>query len=231
VRIRKHDYDDIANQESRITPTIYRYNPDTDLTDQDVYTKLTPANRSLAVDKYTKSNKTFEIERLRVLTLNASLLTFFKECIEGVRNSSAAQYLKSEDWGKVLPEVTKVYGAISAPPAADVLQASLTSIAMSVDENIYTFMDRFQSLLANIYITFEAIEEVPQAERLSFAQVYQSCLYTTQTLLTHIILHSLTIYRCYCDYYLPLQTLAYIRWYTTSTRSTLLKIGRRHAHR
>ena len=83
VRIRKHDYDDIANQESRITPTIYRYHPDTDLTDHDVYTKLTPANRSLAVDKYTKSNKTFEIERLRVLTLNASLLTFFKECIEG----------------------------------------------------------------------------------------------------------------------------------------------------
>ena len=112
VRIRKHDYDDIANQESRITPSIQRYHPDTDLTDHDVYTKLTPANRSLAVDKYTKSNKTFEIERLRVLTLNASLLTFFKECIEGVSNSSAAQYIKSEDWGKVLPEVTKAYGAI-----------------------------------------------------------------------------------------------------------------------
>jgi hypothetical protein len=91
---------------------------------------------------------------------------------------SAVQYLKSEDWGKVLPEVTKAYGAISSPPAADALQASLTSIAMSVDENVYTFMDRFQSLLANIHITFEAIEEVPQAERLSFTQVYQSCLYT-----------------------------------------------------
>ena len=178
VRIRKHDYDDIANQESRMTPSIQRYHPDTDLTDQDVYTKLTPANRSLAIDKYTKSNKTFEVERLRVLTLNASLLTFFKECIEGVSNSSAAQHLKSEDWGKVLPEVTKAYGAISSPPAADALQASLTSIAMSVDETVYTFMDRFQSLLANIHITFEAIEEVPQAERLSFTQVYQSCLYT-----------------------------------------------------
>ena len=178
VRIRKHDYDDIANQESRMTPSIQRYHPDTDLTDQDVYTKLTPANRSLAIDKYTKSNKTFEVERLRVLTLNASLLTFFKECIEGVSNSSAAQYLKSEDWSKVLPEVTKAYGAISSPPAADALQASLTSIAMSVDETVYTFMDRFQSLLANIHITFEAIEEVPQAERLSFTQVYQSCLYT-----------------------------------------------------
>ena len=118
VRIRKHDYDDIANQESRITPSIQRYHPDTDLTDHDVYTKLTPANRSLAVDKYTKSNKTFEIERLRVLTLNASLLTFFKECIEGVSNSSVAQYIKSEDWGKVLPEVTKAYGAISSPPAS-----------------------------------------------------------------------------------------------------------------
>ena len=93
-------------------------------------------------------------------------------------NSSAAQYIKSEDWGKVLPEVTKAYGAISSPPAADALQASLTSIAMSVDETVYTFMDRFQSLLANIHITFEAIEEVPQAERLSFTQVYQSCLYT-----------------------------------------------------
>ena len=92
--IRKHDYDDIANEESRITPTIYRYHPDTDLTDHDVYTKLTPANRSLAVDKHTKSNKTFEIERLRVLTLNTSLLTFFKE---GVSNSSAAQYIKSKD--------------------------------------------------------------------------------------------------------------------------------------
>jgi len=172
VRIRKHDYGDIANEEARITPSIYRYHPDTDLTDHDVFTKLTPANRSLAVDKYTKSNKTFEIERLRVLTLNASLLTFFKECIEGVSNSSAAQYLKSEDWDKVLPEVTKAYGAISSPPAAESLQASLTSIAMSVDENVYTFMDRFQSLLANIHITFEAIEEVPQAERLSFAQVY-----------------------------------------------------------
>ena len=178
VRIRKHDYDDIANQESRMTPSIQRYHPDTDLTDQDVHTKLTPANRSLAIDKYTKSNKTFEVERLRVLTLNASLLTFFKECIEGVSNSSAAQHLKSEDWGKVLPEVTKAYGAISSPPAADALQASLTSIAMSVDETVYTFMDRFQSLLANIHITFEAIEEVPQAERLSFTQVYQSCLYT-----------------------------------------------------
>ena len=42
---------------------------------------------------------------------------------------------------------------------------------MSVDENVYTFMDR-------LHITFEAIEEIPQAERLSFAQVYQSCLYT-----------------------------------------------------
>ena len=178
VRIRKHDCDDIANQESRITPSIQRYHPDTDLTDHDVYTKLTPANRSLAVDKYTKSNKTFEIERLRVLTLNASLLTFFKECIEGVSNSSAAQYIKSEDWGKVLPEVTKAYGAISSPPAAESLQASLTLMTMSVDENVYTFMDRFQSLLANIHITFEAIEEIPQAERLSFAQVYQSCLYT-----------------------------------------------------
>ena len=40
-------------------------------------------------------------------------------------------------------------------------------------------MDRLQSLLANIHITFEAIEEIPQAEGLSFAQVYQSCLYTT----------------------------------------------------
>ena len=50
---------------------------------------------------------------------------------------------------------------------------------MSVDENVYTFMDRLQSLLANIHITFEAIEEIPQAEGLSFAQVYQSCLYTT----------------------------------------------------
>jgi len=178
VRIRKHDYDDIANEESRITPTIYRYNPATDITDHDVYAKLTPANRSLAVDKYTKSNKTFEVERLRVLTLNASLLTFFKDCIEGVSNSSAAQHLKSEDWGKVLPEVTKAYGAISSPPAADALQASLTSISMSVDENVYKFMDRFQSLLANIHITFEAIEEVPPAERLSFTQVYQSCLYT-----------------------------------------------------
>ena len=80
VRIRKHDCDDIANEESRITPTIHRYHPDTDLTDHDVI-KLIPANRTLAVDKYTKSNKTFEIDRLRVLTLNASLLTFFKECI------------------------------------------------------------------------------------------------------------------------------------------------------
>jgi len=53
VRIRKHDYDDIANEEARITPSIYRYHPDTDLTDHDVFTKLTPANRSLAVDKYT----------------------------------------------------------------------------------------------------------------------------------------------------------------------------------
>ena len=44
VCIRKHDYDDIANQESRITPSIQRYHPDTDLTDHDVYTKLTPAN-------------------------------------------------------------------------------------------------------------------------------------------------------------------------------------------
>ena len=74
--------------------------------------------------------------------------------------------------------MTKAYGAISSPPAADALQASLTSISMSVDENVYTFMDRFQSLLANIHITFEAIEEAPQAERLSFTQVYQSCLYT-----------------------------------------------------
>ena len=128
------------------------------------------------MDKYTKSNKTFEIERLRVLTLNASLLTFFKECIEGVSNSSAAQYIKSEDWGKVLPEVTKAYGAISSPPAAESLHASLTLMTMSVDENVYTFMDRFQSLLANIHITFEAIEEIPQAERLSIPVVplYQS---------------------------------------------------------
>ena len=110
-------------------------------------------------------------------------------------NSSAAQHLKSEDWGKVLPEVTKAYGAISSPPAADALQASLTSISMSVDENVYTFMDRFQSLLANIHITFEAIEEVPQAERLSFAQVqYISRAYIQQlsgTLRIQIILHSL----------------------------------------
>ena len=58
VRIRKHDYDEIANQESRINPTIYRYHPDTDLTDQDVYTKLTPANKSLAVDKYSTPSQT-----------------------------------------------------------------------------------------------------------------------------------------------------------------------------
>ena len=81
--IRKHDYDDIANEEARITPTIHRYHPDTDFNDHDVFTKLTPANRSLAVDKYTKSNKTFEIERLRILTLNASLLTFFKNASKG----------------------------------------------------------------------------------------------------------------------------------------------------
>jgi hypothetical protein len=56
IRIRKHDYDDIANQESRITPMIQRYHPGTDLTDHDVFIKLTSANRSLAVDKYTKSN-------------------------------------------------------------------------------------------------------------------------------------------------------------------------------
>jgi hypothetical protein len=50
---------------------------------------------------------------------------------------------------------------------------------MSVDKNVYTFMDRFQSLLANIHVTFEAIKEMPQAQRLSFAQVNQACLYTT----------------------------------------------------
>jgi precorrin-6B methylase 2 len=40
-------------------------------------------------------------------------------------------------------------------------------------------MNKFQSLLANIHVTFEAIEEMQQAERLSFAQVYQAYLYTT----------------------------------------------------
>ena len=63
--------------------SIYRYHPDTDLTDHDVFTKLTPANRSLAVDRYTKSNKTFEIERIRVLTLNARLLTSSKNASKG----------------------------------------------------------------------------------------------------------------------------------------------------
>ena len=111
--------------------------------------------------------------------MNAGLLTFFKECIEGVSNSSAAQYIKSKDWNRVLDEVTKAYGVINSPPAAESLQASLTSIVMSVDKNVYTFMDRFQSLLANIHVAFEAIKEMPQAERLSFAQVNQACLYTT----------------------------------------------------
>ena len=50
---------------------------------------------------------------------------------------------------------------------------------MSVDKNVYMFMNRFQSLLANIHVTFEAIKEMPQAERLSVAQVNQACLYTT----------------------------------------------------
>ena len=62
---------------------------------------------------------------------------------------------------------------------------------MSVDENVYTFMDRFQPLLANIHITFEAIKEVPQAERLK----YISRAYIQQlsgTLRIQIILHSLT---------------------------------------
>jgi hypothetical protein len=179
VRIRKFEYDDIADTESRITPTIQRYHASTDLTDLDIYLKLTPANRSLAVDKYTQSNKTFEKERTRVLALNASLLTLFKDCIEGVGNSSAAQYLKNEQWDKVLEEISKAYGGINSPPAAESLQASFTSIVMGANDNVYTFMDKFQSLLANIHVTFEAIEEMPQAERLSFAQVYQGCLLTT----------------------------------------------------
>ena len=98
----------------------------------------------------------------------------------------AIHQLLSISRAKTGAKSSKAYGAISSPPAAELLQASLTSITMSVDENVYTFMDRLQSLLANIHITLLAIEEIPLAieeiplaERLSFAQVYQSCLYTT----------------------------------------------------
>jgi len=57
------------------------------------------------------------------------------------------------------------------------LQASFTNITMGPTDTVYVFMDRVQTLLANIHVTFEALDEFPVEDRLSFEQVYQACLY------------------------------------------------------
>jgi len=94
-----------------------------------------------------------------------------------VQHTAAAQYIKNREWELVLAVISKAYGGIKSPPAAAMLEVSFTNITMGSTDTVYVSKDRVQTLLANIHTTFEALDEVPIADRLSFEQVYQACLY------------------------------------------------------
>jgi len=178
LRIRAHEYEEIAAHDAKITPTIQRYYPGDD--DSEVLAKLSSSNKGHAIDAYSKSSKLYDAERTRINKLHAVILTFFQDSIEGVQHTAAAQHIKNRDWHLVLAAISKAYGGTKSPPAAAMLQASFASITMSPTDTVYVFMDRVQTLLANIHVTFEALDEVPAENRLSFEQVYLACLYDEQ---------------------------------------------------
>jgi len=161
---RDHEYEDIALHESRISPTNNRYIEGDTITE--VTNKLSSINQSHTIDNYSRSCKYFEAERTRIEGVEK------QDTIEGVEKSAAAQHLKNRQWDQVLPAVSRAFGSTNSPPATEQLQASLTTIKMDPTDTVYSFLDRLKSLIANIHVTFQVIEEIPAEDRLSFETVY-----------------------------------------------------------
>jgi hypothetical protein len=175
VRIRSSNWRELAEKEVKRTPAIDRLQPDDII--HSISLKLTNENRASADDAYSKSSKHYEADVAAVATVNASILKFLLTRIEGIEATSAAPFIKTLHWDKVLDAVRTSYGSIQSPKACNDHTSELQQITLRDDETVTQFIHRTRNLVANIQIICELLDKNP---RMIFSEAYEGSIYTLE---------------------------------------------------
>ena len=176
MRIRSSNWRELAEKEAKRTPSIDRLQPDDTI--QSISLKLTNENRASADDAYSKSSKHYEADVAAVAKINASILKFLLTRIEGIEATSAAPFIKTLQWDKVLDAVRTSYGSIQSPKACNDLTSELQQITLGDDETVTQFIHRTRNIVANIQIICELLED--KNPRMIFSQAYEGSIYTLE---------------------------------------------------
>jgi hypothetical protein len=174
VQIRSQSWNELATREARRSPSIPRLEPNDDFAT--ISAKLLPDNLSQAINDYSRSSKHYQAERQRVADINASLLKFFIESVEGIEGTAAFEFIESQQWHKVVDAVRVSYGNINSPAVIDQMKADLATVTFGAAETVHQFINRIKRLVANIQVMSEVSEEKPNP--LSFSKALLSSTYT-----------------------------------------------------
>ena len=176
MQIRPQSWNELAAREAARSPSIPRLEPNDDFAT--ISAKLLPDNLSQAINDYSRSSKHYQAERQRVADINASLLKFFIESVEGIEGTAAFEFIESQQWHKVVDAVRVSYGNINSPAVIDQMKADLATVTFGAAETVHQFINRIKRLVANIQVMSEVSEEKPNP--LSFSKALLSSTYTEE---------------------------------------------------
>jgi hypothetical protein len=174
-RIRSHKWEGLAKLESTRTPTIRRLRQGDTI--ETIQAKLSDAHRATAETNYSKSHKAYEDESTRVAHLNALLLKFLNETVEGIQATSAAPVIRSRQWHLVLDQIRISYGQVDTTSTPDQLKREFQAIKLEATETVYQYMHRLRNIIANIQMIME--ENEGKLQRIAFYEAYESVLLTS----------------------------------------------------
>ena len=145
--------------------------------------KLTQTNIDVAVNAYQKSQESYQKAYDRNFDLHGKILKFFRESIENVETSTAANYLVSREWHLVIPSITDSYGNAKAPANLDEMIHLFTTLVLEPLETVHTFLQRLKEHIVNIQIVEEKTRENP--DKIGYEDMLKSCFYTEEEWIEH----------------------------------------------
>jgi hypothetical protein len=167
-------YEDLIEMEVARHPSIQRLNPDDNA--EAICTKLTQTNIDKAVAAFNKGQDSYTKAYDRNSNLHGTILKFFRESIENVESSTAATFLASRQWDKVITSVIDSYGNAKAPANLDEMHNILGSMELEPLETVHTFLQRMKEQVVNIQMISEKSEEI--LNPISHEKMLEASFYT-----------------------------------------------------